>query len=341
MNYLDFYHFDNHPFIVNKLPEYFFKRKSFVNIMEQMLKLCRIYNGVYIIQGGVGIGKSLLLEKLYNATCNTDISILINMTEKTDILKIISNKLKFSSKSIDTITNNFTNFHEKGKNIILFLDDVHKCNLQQFNIIGNLILKMPFLKIILTGENIYPIIKFFKLKNIKSNLVKKYDIKKITIIESIKYLNFMISNALAIKQYKKILPFKIILLIAFLSDGNINTINKLTNDTLVNGFTNSHKKIKLKDLLLAISNNKRQIGKHIFYKIKRLISIFVICLLLYFSIKIITDRYNLIETIKIKKEIFKKELFLQKQQNSETEKMGRMTGFEPTTSSTTNWRSAN
>ncbi len=320
MNYLDFYHFDNQPFMINEAPKYFFKRKSFIKIMEQMLKFCRIYSGIYIIEGSEGGGKSLLLQKLYNSCINNDISLIINITEKIDILQVIANKLKLTSKNIEV--GDLTNFYEKGKNIILFFDDIHNCNLTQFNIIGNLIEKMPFLKIVLCGENIYSIIKAFKLEKIKKNIVKKYYLKKMSFIKSIKYLYFMIESAMAIKQYKKILSFKVAMLIAFLSEGNIHTINMLANDCLVSGCNNFNSKLKLNDLFMAISKNKKQVNKHIFHKIKKLISVFVVCLSLYFSIKIVTDRYNLIEKIKIKKEISQQEWFLRKQQDSEIKENG-------------------
>lgn len=322
MNYLDFYHFDNQPFVINETQNYFFKRKSFVKIMEQMLKFCRIYSGIYIIEGSEGVGKSLLVQKLYNSCINNDISLVINMTEKTDILQIIANKLKLPSKNIDNIVDNLTNFYEEGQNIILFFDDVHNCNLAQFNIIGNLIEKMPFLKIVLCGENIYPIIKTFKLKNIKKNIVKKYYLKKMSFIKSIKYLYFMIESAIAVKQYKKMLSLKIAVLIAILSGENINVINILANDCLVSGCENGNSKLKLKDLFTAVLKNKEQVNKQIFYKIKKLVYIFVICLSLYFSIKIVTDRYNLIEKIKIKKEILQQEWLLRKQQDSEMKENG-------------------
>ena len=322
MNYLDFYHFDNHPFIINESAAYFFKRKSVVNILEQMQKFCRIYSGVYIIEGSAGIGKSLLIQKLYNSFVNNDIAFIINITEKTDILQVIASKLKLHSKNIDSVIESLTNFYEKGQNIILFFDDIHICNLYQFNIIGTLIEKMSFLKIVLCGENVYPIIKTFKLKNIKNNIVKKYILKKLSFVESIKYLYFMVQSAMAIKQYKKILSFKIAVLISFLCNGNINVINILSNETLVSGCNNGNHKLKLKDLFMAISINKKQVKKQIFYKAKKIISVFVIFLSLYFSIKIVADRYNLIEKIKIKKEILKQEWFLQKQQNFEKEENG-------------------
>ena len=153
MNYLTHFHFDNTPFPIDDNYNYFYPRKSVLKIVDELSNLCRFHNGVFLIKGSDGVGKSVLLNKFIEKMQNNDFVIFIKANEKTDILKTIANKLDVDAKNIENVFEALNAIYLKGQNLILIIDDAHNLSKSQMISLSSLISVVRYLKIILCGTN--------------------------------------------------------------------------------------------------------------------------------------------------------------------------------------------
>ncbi len=98
MNYLEFFHFDNHPFTNDGKMNYFYPKKSFLSIVDELIKLCRFESGIFTIVGNNGVGKTVILNKVLDALNNNDFTISVNAGAKR--AREVSSKTLYDVKNI-------------------------------------------------------------------------------------------------------------------------------------------------------------------------------------------------------------------------------------------------
>ena len=308
MNYLTHFHFDNIPFPVDEKYNYFYPRKSSLKIIDELSNLCRFHNGVFVIEGSQGIGKSVLLNKFIEKIQNNDFVISIKANEKTDILKVIANKLNVDAKNIENIFDALNSIYATGQNIIIVIDDAHNLSKMQMISISSLISVVKHLKIILCGTNeLKKKIKNKSLIELRKAIIKKYKIKHFSFFECVKYISYVSNSATALSQYKKVIPFPSLVLLGLFTNRNMHNINHIITDALKDAFKHNKNHLKVKNVYHSMKKNFDMVKENIYLKFQKFFFYILILLSLYFAFKIISDRYDLITSLEAQKSIMLQE----------------------------------
>ncbi len=308
MNYLEFFHFDNHPFAGDENLNYFFPKKYFLKITDDMINFCRFKGGIYIITGNTGVGKSTLLNNILQTLNNNDITISLQADEKTDVLKIIANKIGVDSRNINSILSKLSTIYSGGKNIIISIDKAENLSKEEFVNLYSLIKVIPNLRIILCGKKtLYKTLKHKAVSPIKKFIVKKFKIKHPSIFQTVNYISYIEKNALALSQYKPVISKPSLFLIALCTNRNIKNINYISEKSLIDAFTNRQEKVRIKNVFSVIKENFDTVKYNIYLKFQKFFFLLLLIFSLYYAMKIILDRNDLINHIEAQKSIRKQE----------------------------------
>ena len=308
MNYLEHFHFDNYPFTEGVNINYFYPKKSSLRIIDEMIKFCRFKSGIFLITGKTGVGKTVVLNKILEAVSNNDFVISTCADEKTELLKIIANKLEIDSRNISEILVNLSNIYSNGKNVIITIDNAENLSKDEYISLSSLVQVLPNLRVILCGnKSLHKKLNQKAVKSIKRHIVKEFKIKHLSIFGAMKYISYMEKNALALSQYKKVFSLSSTFIISVFSNMNIRNINIISEKVLINAFEKNQSKVKVKNAVSVISENFDITKNNIYHKFQKLFLYILLILSCYYTIKIISDRNDLINHIEAQKSIRQQE----------------------------------
>ncbi len=308
MNYLEHFHFDNYPFTEGANINYFYPKKSFLKIIDEMIKFCRFQSGIFVISGKIGVGKTIVLNKILEAVSNNDFVISTCADEKTELLKIIANKLEIDSQNISEILINLSKIYSYGKNVIITIDNAENLSKDEYISLSSLVQVLPNLRVILCGnKSLHKKLNQKAIKSIKKHIVKEFKIKHLSILGAMKYISYMEKNALALSQYKKVFSLPSIFLISIFSNMNIRNINIISEKVLINAFEKNQTRAKVKNAISVIGENFDITKDNIYHKFQKLFLYALLILSCYYTIKIISDRNDLINHIEAQKSIRQQE----------------------------------
>ena len=303
MNYLEHFHFDNVPFPTDNSINYFYPKKQIVRIINELTKNCRFYNGITLITGNNGIGKTTILKKFVGQVKNNDFVIFISSNEKTNFMKILAQNLGVENK-IEEIFNELEKIYSTGKNIIIIIDDAQEFKLEQLIDISSLFSTLKYLKIILTGNKyLRKKIKTPALKELRKNIITHYKVKHFSFTQTIKYISYISTSALALSQYKKVFSLPQLCLLSYATNRNLHNVNFITSEVLKKTVIKQNQKVKIKTILEVIKENYELVKENLYLKFQKIFMYVLLLLSLYFFGKIVIDRYNLISNIEAEKSI--------------------------------------
>lgn len=305
MTYLEHFHFDNIPFPTDDSFSYLYPRKKHLKIISEITNGCRFYNGVFLITGNKGVGKSVLINLIINTIKNNEVVVFIKANEKSNIIKSIAEQIGAENhKNIESVFAKLQNLYCEGKNTILVIDDAHNLTTEQLVNLFSLIKVIPSLKVILSGRNsIKKNLKSKSLTGFKKYILKTYKIRHLSFIEGMKYVLYISNSALALSQYKKVISWPALILLSFVSNRNIHNINYIATDSFKNAFNERKNKVCFKDVYNASKNNFDFVKENLYLKFQKIFFYLVLLLSIYFVVKIVVDRYDLIINMKATKSI--------------------------------------
>ena len=308
MNYLEFFHFDNHPFTNDGKMNYFYPKKSFLSIVDELIKLCRFESGIFTIVGNNGVGKTVILNKVLDALNNNDFTISVNADERTEMLKVIANKVDIDYRNISDILIKLSNIYADGKNVVIAIDNAENLSKDEYISLNSLIQVLPNLKVILCGKKtLYKKLNQTAIKTIKKHILKKFKVRHFKIFSTMKYISYIEKNALALSQYKKVFSFPAKFLISVITNRDINHINFIAEKSLINAFSRKKNKVCVKDVLKALKENFDVIKDNVYYKLQKILFYILLILSVYYAVKIIVDRNDLINHIEAQESIRQQE----------------------------------
>ena len=308
MNYLEYFHFDNYPFTEGGNINYFYPKKSYLKIIDEIIKFCRFKSGIYIITGKNGVGKTTVLNKIIETINNNDYIISTVADEKTELLKVIANKFEIDSRNISEILIKLSNIYSNGKNVIITIDNAENLSKDEYVSLSSLVQGLPNIRVILCGnKNLYKKLNLKSIKTIKKHIVKKFYIRHLSILGAMKYISYMEKNALALSQYKRVFSLPSIFMISVFSNMNIQNINTISEKTLINTFNKQQTKVKIKNVISVIGENFDTVKYNIYHKFQKLFLYILLILSVYYTVKIISDRNDLINHIEAQKSIRQQE----------------------------------
>ncbi|MBR1544755.1 MAG: AAA family ATPase [Alphaproteobacteria bacterium] len=312
MNYLEFFHFDNHPFVSDEKINYFYPKKSYIKIINELVEFCRYKNGIFVIKGGVGVGKTVVLNKILEAIGNNDFPIFIKADEKTELLKVIANKLKIDSKNISEVLIKLADIYANGRNVIIAVDNAENLSKEEYISLNSLIQVLPNLRIILCGRGgLTKKLNQKTISPIKKHIVKKYRLRPFSILQAMKYISYVEKNALALSQYKRVISKPALFVTALFSNRNIKNINFISEKVLIDAFYGKKQKVSVKNVYNVAKNNFDVVKYNIYHKFQKIFLLILLILSIYYVIKITVDRKDLINHIEAQKSIRQQEKEIQ------------------------------
>ena len=305
MNYLDYFHFDNYPFPTDNTYNYFYRRNKVLKIANDIANTCRFYSGVYVITGSEGCGKTVLLQQFVDTVKNNDAVFEIRANNNTDILKVLAENLGVKeAKNIENIFHSLNLIYEKGKNIIIVIDDAQNLSKEQLINLNALIDTVSYLRVVVCGNTkLKKIISGKIFHELRERIVKKYKLRHLSFFEGMNYISNISTSALALSQYKKVISFPALILLSFVSNRNIHNINKITDMALQNAFERNAQRVQLKDVFNVAKKNFDMVKLNIYLKFQKIFCLVLIALSIYFAVKITIDRYDLIVNLEARQSV--------------------------------------
>ncbi|MGN0929109.1 MAG: AAA family ATPase [Alphaproteobacteria bacterium] len=314
MSYLEHFHFDKEPFIDNSF-NYIYENKKQFKIINEISDSIRFNSGIYSIIGGNGVGKTFVLKQIQKNLCNNDIVVFIPSSDKTDILKMISEKLSLQTKkgNVDDVFQLLSKFHKKGQNIILIIDDMQELDKSQIRNLTSIIEVIGYLKVIVSGNK--SLKKILKNKNysiLREKKVKSYKLSHFSFISAMRYIDSISVSALSLSQYKKVIGFMPRVVISFISNRNIDNINLITLEAIKDAYQQKQSKVKLKNVYNVAKKNFDIVMENIYFKFQKIFLFILIILSIYYCVRLVADRQYLLQKIEVEKSIDEQEKSFEK-----------------------------
>lgn len=309
MSYLEHFHFDKEPFPTHYF-NYIYENKKQFKIINEISDSIRFNSGIYTVIGADGIGKTFILKQIQKNLSNNDLVVFISATEKTDILKVISEQLSLQSKkgNVDDVFQLISKFHKKGQNIILIIDDMQELDKSQIRNLVSLMEVIEYLKVIASGNK--QLKKILKNKNfsvLKEKKVKSYKLSHFSFVSAMGYINSISVDALSLSQYRKVIGFIPRAVISFISNRNTSNINFITSEVIKDAYQNKQDKVKLKNIYNVAKKNFDIVMENIYFKFQKIFLFILILLSIYYCFKLFNDRQYLIQKIEVEKSIDEQE----------------------------------
>lgn len=314
MSYLEHFHFDKEPFSVHSF-NYIYDNKGQFKVINEISETVRFNSGIYTIIGAEGVGKTFVLKQIQKKLSHNDLVVFISATDKTDILRSISEQLSLQSKkqNVDDVFQLISKFHKKGQNIILIIDNMQELDKSQIRNLTSLMEVVSYLKVIVSGnKQLRKILKNRNYPILKEKKVKSYKISHFSFISAINYINSISVDALSLSQYKKVIGFVPRAVISFISNRNTSHINFITSEIIKDAYANNQKNVRLKNVYNVAKNNFDIVMENIYFKFQKIFLFILILLSLYYCFKLFNDRQYLIQKIEVEKSIDEQEKSFEK-----------------------------
>lgn len=309
MNYLEYFHFDNHPFPTDGNCNYFYPRRKITSLIENISNFCRFYAGIYLITGHEGCGKSTFLHILSQKLSNNDFVIDVHTTNSTDLLKTIAVSLNIKNyRNIDDIFDSLHSLYTHGQNIIIIIDDAQNLSKEQLITLNSILDAASYIRVVLCGnQKTKKILSQRVISTIRKKIIKKYKIKYLSYLEGVRYITYITNKSLALSEYVYPISIPAILLLSFISNRNINNINIVTTSALKLAFSENSPKVKISHVLKIIRSNFNLVRNNIYLKFQK-IFLGILCLLtIFFAVKIVSNHYETITTLEARQSIARQE----------------------------------
>ena len=118
-----------------------------------------------------------------------------------------------------------------------------------------------------------------------------------------KYISYMEKNALALSQYKKVFSKFAVFVIAIISNRNIRHINLISEKALVSAFNRKSKIVQIKDVFNVMREHLDIVKYNVYHKVQKLFFYMLLLFSIYYVVKIVVDRYSLINHMEAQKSI--------------------------------------
>ena len=309
MNYLEYFHFDNHPFPTDGSCNYLYDKHKILSLVESISTSCRFYAGIYIMIGSNGCGKSTFLQILSQYLSNNDVVINIHATNSTDLLKTIANSINIkNSKNIDDIFNSLHSLYSRGQNIILLIDDAQNLSKEQFISLNSLLDTIPYIRVVLCGnQKIKKILSQKAISPIRSKIIKHYKIKYLSYIEGIRYIYNITKHSLALSEYSNPISIPALFLLSFISNRNMHNINLVVTSALKLASSENSPKVRFLHVIKVARSHFPLVRNNIYLKFQKIFAGILVLFTLFFVIKIISDRYDTITTLEARQSVARQE----------------------------------
>jgi type II secretory pathway predicted ATPase ExeA len=310
MSYIGYFHFDAAPFPVSGEPGYFFENRRQTAVLEDVLSRVRVVPGVYVVTGGPGVGKTVLLRRIWRELSNNDAAVFVSATDRTDLLRAIADVLAPDSrrKAAPDVFPMIERFHKRGQNVVLLVDDAESLSAAARVSLASLVSAVPYLRVVMAGSaRLKKMVRDRKLPAFRERLVGSYRVRHLPFMAAVRYVTSISIAALSLSQYRKVVPLVPAFAIAFAANRNMRTINMVATYALEDAEKNGRPRVGLSNVLHAVRANWGAAKDSIYQKFRKIFISLLVLLSLYFAVKIAVDRSELIKAMEVMQSIEEQE----------------------------------
>ena len=301
MNFCERYHYDKPPF----LGAYECVSPRNLAMADEMTKLARVHGGLYLIKGSGGVGKSHFLRALYKKFAVNETVILIEASERTDVLGVIAETLSLRRKSENEVLLALEGVHKKGSNVVILIDDAGDLAAKELVSLAGLLSAVPFIR--LFAVNGGKLLKRSAPKEFKRALVKSYRLRHLSLFEGAVFVRGLSYKALALSQYQNPLSLWAAFWLSFMANRNVGNLLKISAAAIEDAQDRGLAKIGAASAFRAGWANLPIVFSNLHQKLSKLFIGMMVLLCLYFGGKIIFDRRAAIMELDLRRNIEERE----------------------------------
>jgi hypothetical protein len=253
-----------------------------------MTKLARVHGGLYLIKGSGGVGKSHFLRQLHKKFGLNEVSILIEASERTDIIGSISDALGCKKKSEHDVLLAMEGAHKRGANVMMLIDDASNLADKELAVLAGLLSVMPFLR--LFAVNAKRLMKRPAPKEFRRVLLKSYRLRHISLFEGVTFVRGLSYRALALSQYKNPLTLPAAFWLSFMANRNVGNLLKISAAAVDDAGDRGSRRIGARSAFRAGWAHRQAVKDNLHRKLSKLFIGMMVLLCVYFGVKIIHDR---------------------------------------------------
>jgi type II secretory pathway predicted ATPase ExeA len=269
--YETFYNLELDPFMLSPDPYFSFRHPSYVKAMTYVTYGLERAEGIVMITGKPGTGKTLLVNELIASTSFQSLEVANLVSTQLladDLLRMVAFafKLDIEEKDKATILNQLARFFEQsklnGKRCLLIVDeaqDLPECALEELRLLTNLQNNIhPLLQIVLIGQDqLKEKIKVPELEQLWQRLIAVSHLEPLNENETREYIEHRLKRAGW--ENNPIFKQEIYPYIYTASQGVPRLINKICSRLMLNGFADGKYEFDQFDIQNVINELKEEL----------------------------------------------------------------------------------
>lgn len=307
MSILNFFKFIKEPFPESKHPDYIFAPRNYKRIVKNINVKLREKSGVSFLVGKEGMGKTFFIDLIGKQVSINDIFIKITAKKKNyDVFEDIAGLLNLKKGSADIIAGKLVEYQNKGKNVVLAIDDADNLSVEQIKKVENLFEINSNLRILFSVKSYIKFDKWLSENNIiflnktPSAIIR---LSRFTYQDTKNFIKSLVKDAKIKVTNNTHFTKPAMYLIAFLSSGRVKNIYELCGLSLKEAYNEQTKIINIFHVLKSLKKSKLTPIKKVMKKTGIIIgAIFVGVLVLYFSVLYSNYLYKQ-KTLKVRQEL--------------------------------------
>ncbi|MCT4552374.1 MAG: LysM peptidoglycan-binding domain-containing protein [Alphaproteobacteria bacterium] len=308
MTYLNYFQFDDDPFLNTGEPKYKFRIKKQWKVFKKILDICYVDHKVSFVYGKEGVGKTFVANELKK------------ILEKSKSVTMYNSK---SSKNLEeTIKNSLKKSNSIGKKLVFIIDEYEDLlktekDFLEKNISDKFLKKNNLNIVIFSKEPIGYIWERDKLTK------TRFKISSMGMFEGYSYTNYMIEKSKSLNSWRKRFPKWFVLLISAMSNGRVKFVNRLASEAIKNAYKKKRHRASVRGLLGYFSEDTRILRTNLSERFKQLFIIITSFFLLIEMHSIMKDKLYKQKVFNITQEI-DSEFNLEEEINQEIEKIEKI-----------------
>jgi putative secretion ATPase (PEP-CTERM system associated) len=268
--YTGFYQLSTDPFCLSPDPRFLFSHPSYRKAKAYMLYALQRAEGIVVVTGAPGTGKTTLIKELLSEHADTKFNIaklVSTQVSANDLLRLIAYAFGIANEGMDKATLlrrlelYLTQQHREGWRNLLIVDeaqDLPKNALEELRLLTNLEQdNSPLLQVFLVGqEHLLNVVRLEVMEQLKQRIIAACQLKPLTATEIENY----VFHRLRVAGWKQdpVIDHSVFPYLYHFSKGIPRKINQICSRLLLHGFVENKHELNAGDVSEVISELKSE-----------------------------------------------------------------------------------
>lgn len=267
MTYLNYFQFDEDPFLNAGEPKYKFRIQKQWKVFKNILDICYEDNKISFVYGKEGVGKTFVASELKKILDKSKNVVMYNSRSSKNLEDCIGTSLKQSrvlKKKLVFIIDEYEGLLKTEKDFL------------ESKISENFLKKNNINIVIFSREPVGYIWEKDKLTKVR------FRIPSMRIWESYLYTNYMIEKSKSLNSWRKRFPKWFVLFITAIANGRVKFVNILASEAIKNAYKKKRHRASVRGILGYFSEDTRILRTNLSERFKQL---FIIITFFFFFIE--------------------------------------------------------